>query len=370
MNVTFVVNSWATTPIGGVGVVYHYANGLQARGHRVTVVHVALARTRPYLRDGCYRQQAAELVGGRRTVRRGAPDNVSWCHVDPAVNRRYVRTLHASDVPDGDIVVATGWQTADGVASLPIGKGRRCYLIQHHETWSGRESRVDATWRLPLRKIFIAPWLYARADAMGLLDIHRVPGAIDTVKFHVSKPISDRPRRVAMLWSHWEWKGGPDGVAALERARREVPDLEAVLFGAAPRPTDLPPWIEYRQNPPQDALVQDVYNGSSIYCCPSHAEGWHLPPAEAMASGCAVVSTDIDGVRDYAHHGENALLSPVRDANALGGNLARLLTNDGERIALAQAAHESIQQFTWARSSEELETVFERAPAAAALTTR
>ena len=355
MRISVVVPGYAREPIGGVGVVYQYANELVALGHDVTIVHAARYRRRPALRDGRPRRQLEQLIGGWRDLRRGAPEEVSWLRVDPAVDLRYVSTIDATTVPEADVVVATAWQTASPVAALPTSKGRRCYLIQHHETWSGSEARVDETWRLPLRKIFIAQWLYERALAMGCTDLHRVPGAIDVAKFHLSRPIEHRPRRVAMLASDWAWKGRAEGVAALQQACAAAPDLAAVLFGAGPRPDDLPAWIEYRQDPPQDVLVDDVYNGSSIYLCPSHAEGWHLPPAEAMACGAAVVSTDIDGVADYAIDGTTALLSPPRDPDGLATNLLRLLNDDRERVTLASAGHAHIQQFTWANSTAALE---------------
>jgi glycosyltransferase involved in cell wall biosynthesis len=282
---------------------------------------------------------------------------VSWEHVDPRVELHYVPTLGATTVPDGDVVVATAWQTADGVAGLPPEKGVGWYLIQHHETWSGRAARIDATWRLPLRKVFIAPWLQRRAEEMHL-DATRVPGAIDTTKFRVSAAVDGRPPRVAMLSSDWAWKGRGDGVAALELVRARVPNAEAVLFGPGPRPRDLGRWIEYRQDPPQQVLVDDIYNGSAVYLCPSHAEGWHLPPAEAMACGTAVVSTDIDGVADYAVDGQTALLAPVGDVAGLADRVACLLENESRRVALANAGHAYIQQFTWQATTEALEAAF------------
>jgi len=91
------------------------------------------------------------------------------------------------------------------------------------------------------------------------------------------------------------------------------------------------------------------------YLSPNWAEGWHLPPAEAMACGCAVVSTDIGGVRDYAEHEKTALLSPPGDPEALTKNLLRLLEDDNLRIQLAKAGHKRIQEFTWDRSTDLLE---------------
>jgi glycosyltransferase involved in cell wall biosynthesis len=364
MRVTFVLPGYARKPIGGIRVVYNYANHLVARGHKVTVAHVAFFRRYPRMADGRPRAQTRELLGGARDILYGRPIGVSWQQVDAAVELSYIPVIADRFIDDTDAVVATAWQTADRVAGLSSAKGRKCYLIQHHETWSGRAERVDETWRLPLRKIFIAPWLEQRALEMGLDDVRRVSGAIDLDRFRVVRPIEARPHRVVMLHSGWSWKGADEGIAALEIARRSVPDLEAVIFGTAPRPADLPRWIEYAQDPRQDELVDEIYNGSSVYLCPSHAEGWHLPPAEAMGCGCAVVSTDIDGVRDYAIDDRTALLSRVRDPEALARNLVRVLEDDTLRLRLARTANAEIQRFRWENSTEELErALFDLVPA-------
>jgi glycosyltransferase involved in cell wall biosynthesis len=162
-----------------------------------------------------------------------------------------------------------------------------------------------------------------------------------------------------MLWSPAALKGGADGVAALEAAHREVPQLEAVLFGVTARPPALPLWIEYVHNPSRPELVERIYNASSIYLCPSWSEGWHLPPAEAMACGCAVVSTDIDGVRDYARPGETALLSPPHDPAALAANLVQLCRDEEERVRLAVAGHDVIAHCTVELSLDAFELCLE-----------
>jgi glycosyltransferase involved in cell wall biosynthesis len=368
MKIAFVLPGFAREPIGGVRVVYNFANGLAGLGHEVTVVHVALPRRSLHVRDGKLVRQVAELVGGGRDLRRGAPGRVSWQPIDPAIEMRYVSSISPRTVPDSDIVVATAWQTALPVARLPIAKGRGHYLIQGYETWSGSARRVHATWRLPLRKVFIAGWLEDKAKAMGLVDGVRVRPGIDLSQFRVVQPIDKRGPRVAMLYSESRSKGGADGVAALIAARREVPTLEATLFGVGPRPRGLPPWIEYYQDVAQDVLVEHVYNRASVYLCPSHAEGWHLPPAEAMACGAALVSTAIDGVADYAFDGATALLSPPNQPLDQSANLVRMLADDELRLALAARGHDHIRTFTWERSTCELEAIFSASTAAPLVT--
>lgn len=358
MRVTFVLPSFSTKPIGGVRVAYQYANGLVRRGHEATVVHAAFLEPWQYLGRLSISREPKVLARGLVDLVRSRPTGVGWQEIDPRVGLRYVPTLRAAHLPDADVVVATAWRTAESVARYPAAKGRKHYLIQHYEVWDGPAHRVDATWRSPMRKIVIAEWLYRHGLELGVPpeDMFRLPNpGIDPEVFRVTKPIAGRRTRVAMLWSPAPVKGGADGIAALELARREVAGLEAVLFGVRPRPAGLPGWIDYVHDPAPDRLVEDVYNTSSIYLCPSWSEGWHLPPAEAMACGCALVSTHIDGVGDYAYEGRTAVLAPVRDSGALAANIVALCRDEDQRVRLALAGNEFIGASTVERSLDAFE---------------
>ena len=355
MKVTFLLPNHARKASGGARVVYQYANGLAGRGHEVVVVHAALLEPWQYRPGLNLRREPKVVARGVMDAVQPRPRGVDWQDVDPRVRREYVTTLAPAHVPNADVVVATAWRTAESVVRYPATKGVQHYLVQHYETWDAARRRVDATWMAPLRKIVIAGWLLEQGRALGAVDMVQVPNAVDHDRFRLLRPVRGRPRRVAMLWSPAPVKGGPDGIRALESARRAVPDLQAVLFGVRPRPSHLPAWVDYVHNPTPTRLVEDVYNGSAVYLCPSRSEGWHLPPAEAMACGCAVVSTDQGGVRDYARHCRTALLSPVGDHAALGWNLAQLLADESERTRLAEAGNRLIRTFTWDRSVDSFE---------------
>lgn len=67
-----------------------------------------------------------------------------------------------------------------------------------------------------------------------------------------------------------------------------------------------------------------------------------------MACGAALVSTDYQGVHEYAVDGVNALLSPVKDVDALVSNVSKLFDNDELRYQLAEAGIKSVQEnFNW-----------------------
>ena len=63
-----------------------------------------------------------------------------------------------------------------------------------------------------------------------------------------------------------------------------------------------------------------------------------MPPLEAMAVGCAVVTTDCGGVSDYARHDENCLIVPTRDSAALAAAIDRLIGDAALRAKLSAAA--------------------------------
>lgn len=67
----------------------------------------------------------------------------------------------------------------------------------------------------------------------------------------------------------------------------------------------------------------------------THYEGMPLALIEGMAAGCAVIGSDVPGVREVIRDGEDGLLVPESDPAALADALARLLTEPdlGERLA-------------------------------------
>jgi len=159
-----------------------------------------------------------------------------------------------------------------------------------------------------------------------------------------------------MMYSTVGYKAPEDGIRALEICRARHPDLEVVLFGPTSSRRAIPSWMVDRKNVSEEDLVQ-IYNQSKIYLCSSLAEGFAFPPAEAMACGCAVVSTDCGGIREYAEHEVNALLSPPKDPQALAQNVLRLLEDDDLRVRLAKAGYERIRKFTWKKAVDQFEKI-------------
>ena len=74
---------------------------------------------------------------------------------------------------------------------------------------------------------------------------------------------------------------------------------------------------------------------------------------EAMACGCALVTTANGGSDDYAHHEETALVCGP-DPAEMTDALARLAGDDPLRIRLATAGARFVERFRWETSAARL----------------
>src|SRR5262249_21932639 len=139
------------------------------------------------------------------------------------------------DLPDGDALIATAWQSAEPVAAAPPRCGRKFYFIQHYESlYHGDAARVDATYRLPLRHIAISSWLAEIVASRFESRAAVIVTPVDPALFHPVAGARDDQLRVLMLHHEYEWKGVADGLEAVARARAAHPALRLVGFGVKP----------------------------------------------------------------------------------------------------------------------------------------
>ncbi len=84
-----------------------------------------------------------------------------------------------------------------------------------------------------------------------------------------------------------------------------------------------------------------------------------MPPLEAMACGTPVVVSDSGGVRDFAEDGENCVVVPARNPEALAEGIVRLLGDRELRARLGEAGVAAASAYTLERMVSCAERVFE-----------
>jgi glycosyltransferase involved in cell wall biosynthesis len=356
MRVTFIFPSHAHGPGGGARIACQYANYLVEHGHEVNLIFprsIGLKRSSLRLRTKLAKDWWIARTSAA-TRRLAGSSALPWIPIDHRINLLFVTGLDSHLIPDADAVFATYWRTAEYLGEYPASKGEKFYLIQHYEIWAGPKERVDRTWLAPFHKVVISRWLYDIGRSLGATQMRYITNAIDHQQFRITPSNKARDLALVTMFSSQSWKGVDDAVSVMARLHERYPDLRLSMFGLDPRPSQLPRWIQYFRNPKSDDLRR-LYNAHSIYLGASKEEGWGLPPAEAMACGCAFVGTDIGGFREYAINGRTALLSPPGDRNAMFENLCRVIEDRELRDHLQRAGTECVRKFTWEKSGALLE---------------
>jgi glycosyltransferase involved in cell wall biosynthesis len=345
--INFILPFYPSKPGGGTKIMYEYANRLAANGYGVSVIH---AIKRPFKKSKTpvwFRYLILKL--------RGRP---TWFKFHPTINWLLVTEVNNQSVPDADATVSTWWQMAYSIHLLQASKGKKINLIQDYETWSGNVEKVHESYTLPIHHVVIAKYLFEKVVSISGIAPTHIPNAIDTNIFNIQTPIDARnPHSVVMLYSEEPRKGSNYGIRALTELKKEFPLLEVSLFSVYKRTVHIPNWMNYHYRP--DDLVA-IYNRHAIFLSPSLGEGWALPPAEAMACGCAVTCTNIGGHRDYAIHGETALLVSPENVEEITAALKALLVNQTYRVKMASQGHLAINShFSWEMSVKKFETVLQ-----------
>ena len=352
MHITFVVNSFSRQPTGGLEIIYQYANHFAERGHTVTLVFCVSNPVAKYEGKVPY---AVRYMAQKAIVQKGP----RWYPLDNRVKKIYTTAMTAQTIPDGDAVFATAIGTARPVADLPSCKGKKYYLIQGFENWSCSDDEVYATYNLGMTNIPIAKWLADIVQEKTGKEPYYIPNAIDTDLFHVKTENRLRyPHSIAMIYQRGEHKGFQYGYQVCLKLKENYPDLRCHIFGLSKREPEWPQWIKYTENATQEQLV-GIYNSVSVFLCSSVEEGFGLCGAESMACGCAFATTGYRGVYTYAKNEENALISPVKDVDALYQNVCRLF-DDGElRTRLSQKGRKDIEKMSWNNAFDKMDRLIE-----------
>jgi len=352
MKINFLVPTTGLT--GGIKVIFEHANNLISRGHQINIIY-------PYIlnKDASYQEK---ITGYFKKIRRIflkiiGQDKIKWFNLNPEIKIIRTPNLSARYIPDADITIATANETADWLKDYPESNGQKFYFIQDYEIWTRLKEKVDATWKMPLKKIVIADWLKKLAEEKFNEKIYGiVHDGVDFKKFYNNNKFFNKKKRVLMMYHILEKKGFQDGLNAFKIAQNKHPEIELALFGAYKRGKDVPKNAKFYYQPSEEKL-RELYSTSDIFLWPSRYEGFGMPPMEAMACKCAVISTDTGAIRDYAISDKTAVIVLPQKTDLLAEKLIELIENEDKLKNISLAGYEKIKEFTWEKSSKIFEDI-------------
>lgn len=155
-------------------------------------------------------------------------------------------------------------------------------------------------------------------------------------------------------------------LAAFAASSRLLRDFDVVAFGGgSPSQTELalqkalgfkPAQVRYLSG--ADSRLRQAYEGAHAFVYPSLYEGFGIPPLEAMAYGCPVLSSNRSSLPEVL--GGAAEYFDPEDIESQGAALEKVAYSEERANELRRLGQTHLTQFSWQRCAHETLQVYER----------
>lgn len=330
---------------GGHKVVYEYCNYLVGQGYEIHLYYM--------LGNALIKYHIPEKIRFRITKYYGEKYGPSkWFSLNSNINKHVISDM--SEIQTGDIVIATGVETAEPVSRLDAKCGKKFYFIQGFENWFHSDEYVFSTYKLGMTNIVVSKWLKKIVDDVTGKDNILISNGIDTSIFYDRK-VTRKKHSIVYQYRSGEYKGGKYGLEVINKLSTMYEDLSVHIISPEKANFDIPNCCTYHYNVSANE-VAEINNKCQIFMCTTVNEGFGLPGLEAMACGCAVASTSYEGVLEYAIDRQNAMLSPIRDVEGMIENIVKMFEDDRIRMTITDNGKRTGAEKTLEKSAAKFES--------------
>ncbi|MDD3245400.1 MAG: glycosyltransferase family 1 protein [Methanosarcina sp.] len=100
-----------------------------------------------------------------------------------------------------------------------------------------------------------------------------------------------------------------------------------------------------------------LYNAAELFVSPSIYEGFGLPPLEAMACGCPVITSNTSSLPEVV--GDAGIMVDPYDVDGLADSMYEVLTNDRLKNDMSKKGLNRAKMFSWEKCARETLKVYE-----------
>ena len=351
---------YTSYPSGGENIIFQLCYRLKLDGYKVGII--VIKNTRKYLYSIKKDPRILSISLRKHTKIRSIIFNTTFNNLFGDILRKINRIDYNFNILKGiDIlfvdtpknikvrvkrIIATSWNTADFTNEyLNLrSETKGYYFVQHSEddtSYSGELSRYAAeTYNIKnLKKMVINKGMYNRfRDENPLL----FNVGIDYNEFYYNGP---KENVIMFPLRTSESKGASYILDAVNNLHTELKGWKFIAFGDYPN-DKVPEYIEFHYKV-STAGIKSMYAKSKIFILPSLVEGFSLTVLEAMASGCAVISTNCGGTDEYIVDGENALFVPIKDSISIEKKVLALSSDENLINKLAKNSQITVKKYSY-----------------------
>lgn len=106
-----------------------------------------------------------------------------------------------------------------------------------------------------------------------------------------------------------------------------------------------------------DEDLPKLYNAADLFVFPSLYEGFGLPPLEAMACGCPVITSNTSSLPEVI--GDAGMMVDPYDVDELAKAMNNVLSDEELREDMIKKGLERVKQFSWEKTAKETKKVYE-----------
>ncbi|HZC05121.1 MAG TPA: glycosyltransferase family 4 protein [Ktedonobacterales bacterium] len=192
-------------------------------------------------------------------------------------------------------------------------------------------------------------------------DYRIIPNGVDTQLFRPDTPplpqFDDGKLNVVYFGRIEKRKGLKFLLRAIPMIREHFPNTRFIIGGDGPlragfeRLVAQAGWqdvVFLGRVPAEQAPA--IFTSAHVFCAPNiGGESQGIVLLEALASGRAVVASDIPGFRSVIESQRDGLLTPPRRSEELAWAICHLLSDEVERMRLGKAGRQRAEAFSWER---------------------
>lgn len=273
-------------------------------------------------------------------------DSMRNMHTWTPLEAKHMIIKNISQIPNADVVIATGFKTVQHTLSLPDRCGVKTHWIRGWETWTMPEQRIiNQVLKNKVIKIVNSIGLQAKLKSHGF-DSHVIYPGYD---FDQLFPMNLRGKSDKVIIGGLNKRGKhevskrtswiDDTVKMLKKKYGKK--IELWMFGADKLPDHT--MVDKYVRSPSIEEKNFIYNNVDIWLSTSMNEGNHLPPAESLITECCVIGTnaEMSGTKDYLIHGVTGIITK-NDIVSFQKGVIELIENKNKRIEYGKSGFKRI----------------------------